>query len=91
MKKGIESVRGLRHKLCMMGIPIDGPAFVYGDNMSVIHNTQRPRVHVEEEMMRSWGLVQAKGHQSRVGTLSQRVLALSLAMVYQVPFPEDTS
>jgi hypothetical protein len=73
----------------MMGIPIDGPAFVYGDNMSVIHNTQRPRVH-EEEMMRSWGLVQAKG-QSRVGTLSQRVLALSLAMVYQVPFPEDTS
>jgi hypothetical protein len=26
----------------MMGIPIDGPAFVYGDNMSVIHNTQRP-------------------------------------------------
>jgi hypothetical protein len=26
----------------MMGIPIDGPAYVYGDNMSVIHNTQRP-------------------------------------------------
>jgi hypothetical protein len=26
----------------MMGITIDGPAFVYGDNMLVIHNTQRP-------------------------------------------------
>ena len=25
----------------MMGV-IDGPSYVYGDNMSVIHNTQRP-------------------------------------------------
>jgi hypothetical protein len=42
MKNGMESVRGLRYKLRMMGIPVEGPAFVYGDNMSVIHNTQRP-------------------------------------------------
>jgi hypothetical protein len=42
MKNGMECVRGLRYKLRMMGIPIDGPAYVYGDNMSVIHNTQRP-------------------------------------------------
>ena len=26
----------------MMGVPIGGPSYVYGDNMSVIHNTQRP-------------------------------------------------
>jgi len=25
-----------------MGIPTGGPTYVYGDNMSVIHNTQRP-------------------------------------------------
>jgi hypothetical protein len=43
MKNGMETVRGLRCKLHMMGIPIDGPACVYGDNMSVIHNTQRPK------------------------------------------------
>jgi hypothetical protein len=42
MKNGMEAVRGLRYKLRMMGIPIEGPAFVYGDNMSVVHNTQRP-------------------------------------------------
>ena len=42
MKIGMEKVRGLRYKLRMMGVPIDGPAFVYGDNMSVIHNTQKP-------------------------------------------------
>ena len=42
LKNGMETVRGLRYKLRMMGIPIEGPAFAYGDNMSVIHNTQRP-------------------------------------------------
>ena len=26
----------------MMGIAISGPSLIYGDNMSVIHNTQRP-------------------------------------------------
>jgi hypothetical protein len=25
-----------------MGVTIDGPIYVYGDNMSVVHNTQRP-------------------------------------------------
>ena len=42
MKSGMETGRGLRFKLRMMGIPIDGPAFVYGNNMSVVYNTQRP-------------------------------------------------
>ena len=26
----------------MMGVPLDGPSYVYGDNMSVINNTQKP-------------------------------------------------
>jgi 3-keto-L-gulonate-6-phosphate decarboxylase len=42
MKQALEATRGIRYKLRMMGIPIDGPTYVYGDNMSVIHNTQRP-------------------------------------------------
>ena len=42
MKIGIEHSRSLRYKLRMMGIPLDGPTYVFGDNMSVIHNTQRP-------------------------------------------------
>ena len=43
MKNGMEALRGIRYKLQMMGVPINGPAYVYGDNMSVIHNTQRPK------------------------------------------------
>jgi hypothetical protein len=42
MKNGMETVRGLRYKLRMMGVPLSGPTLMYGDNMSVIHNTQRP-------------------------------------------------
>ena len=42
MKIAIETVRGLRYKMCMMGVPLEVPSYMYGDNMSVIHNTQRP-------------------------------------------------
>jgi len=42
MKIGMESLRQLRYKLRMMGVGISGPSYIYGDNMSVIHNTQRP-------------------------------------------------
>ena len=42
LKHRMEYIRGLRYKLRMMGIPISGPAYVYGDNMSVIYNTSRP-------------------------------------------------
>ena len=42
LKHGMETLRGLRYKLRMMGVEVDGPSYVYGDNMSVIHNTSRP-------------------------------------------------
>ena len=40
MKHGIETLRGIRYKLCMMGVPIGGPSYIYGDNtclLSTIH------------------------------------------------------
>ena len=42
MKQGMETLRGIRYKLRMMGVPLSGPSYIYGDNMSVVHNTQRP-------------------------------------------------
>ena len=42
MKNGMRSLRGLRYKLRMMGVPLYVPSFAYEDNISVIHNTQRP-------------------------------------------------
>jgi hypothetical protein len=42
MKHGTEYVRGLRYKLRMMGIPVSGPTYIYGDNQSVLFNTTIP-------------------------------------------------
>jgi hypothetical protein len=42
MKNDIETCRGLRYKLRIMGVALSGPPFVYGDNMSVVHKKQRP-------------------------------------------------
>jgi hypothetical protein len=42
MRTGFEASRALRYKLRMMGIPLDEPTYCYGDNMSVIYNTQKP-------------------------------------------------
>jgi hypothetical protein len=44
MKNGVEVLRGIRYKHCMMGVPISGPTYVYGDNMSVIHITHQPEL-----------------------------------------------
>ena len=36
----MENIRGIRYKLSMTEVPISGPSYIYGDNMSIIHNTQ---------------------------------------------------
>jgi hypothetical protein len=38
----VELIEGLLYKLCMFGIPIDGPTNVYIDNESVILNSTHP-------------------------------------------------
>ena len=42
MKQCTEYVRGLRYKLRMMGIPCDEPAYIFGDNQSVLKNGSLP-------------------------------------------------
>ena len=42
MKQCCEYLRGLRCQLRMMGVPVEGPACVYGDNQSVLANATIP-------------------------------------------------
>ena len=42
MKTAVELIEGLRYKLRMMGVPLDGATFVKADNMSVVHNCSNP-------------------------------------------------
>jgi len=49
MKHGIETVRGIRYKLRMMGIEVDNPTYVYGDNMSVVTNSSKPESQLKKK------------------------------------------
>ena len=49
MKEGVEALRGICYKLRMMGVSIDGPSYVYGDNMSVINNTSKPEYFLNKK------------------------------------------
>jgi hypothetical protein len=42
VNNGIETIRGLLYKFKMMGLALSGPTYAYGENMYVVHNTQRP-------------------------------------------------
>ena len=49
MKHGIETLRGLRFKIRMMGIPLSGPTYVYGDNKSQMTNSSRPELTLKKK------------------------------------------
>ena len=49
MTHGVETRRGLCYKLCMMGVPINSPTYVYGDNISVIFNASQPESQLKKK------------------------------------------
>jgi hypothetical protein len=48
-KQGIKMLRGLRYKIHMMGIPLSGPTYVYGDNKSQVTNSSRPQSNLKKK------------------------------------------
>ena len=50
MKQDVEYFCGLRYKLRMMGILFEDPAFVYGENKSVLANTTVPASYLKKNM-----------------------------------------
>jgi len=49
MKTAVEMVEGLRYKLRMMGVPIDGPCNVKADNMSMVRNSRVPESRLKKK------------------------------------------
>ena len=49
MKQCCEYIRGLRYKLRMMGIPVEVPSFIFGDNQSVLSNTSKPHSSLKKK------------------------------------------
>ena len=77
MKQGIDALRGLRYKLRIIGIPIFGPSYIYGDNMSVIHSSSRP-----ESVLRK------KSNSIRYHTVHESV-AMGESLVGHIPSKEN--
>ena len=42
LKQCCECIKGIRYKLQMMGIPCEFPCYVFGDNKSVLENSNVP-------------------------------------------------
>ena len=42
MDTGMSALCGIIHKFLIVGMSLTGPSYIYGDNMSVIKNTQKP-------------------------------------------------
>ncbi len=42
MKTGVEILQGIHFEIDLMGIPIDGATYIYGDSMCIINNTSKP-------------------------------------------------
>ena len=51
MKVEIEALHAIWYKLRMMGIPISGASYFFGENMSVIHDTSKPELTLEKSIM----------------------------------------
>ncbi len=49
MKCGIKTLRGLQYKIRMMGVPLSGPTYVYGDNKSQVTNSSRPELTLKKK------------------------------------------
>mgnify|MGYP007080251373 CR=1 FL=1 len=60
IKTGMELIDGLRCKLGMMGVPIDGPCHIKADNLSVVWNSsQSVLVALYGGKGTQWGAYQA--------------------------------
>ncbi len=49
MKHGIEKLQGLCYKLCIIGIPLTGPSFIYADNKLQVTNSTIPELTLKKK------------------------------------------
>ena len=50
-KVAVEAIMELRYQLRMVGVPVNGPAILYGDNMSVVLSTSVPSSVLKKKML----------------------------------------
>ena len=49
MKTAVKQIEGLHYKLCMMGVPLDGPTSTFCDNESVFKSASMPELTLKKK------------------------------------------
>ena len=74
MKQCCEYSSGLRYKLQMMGIPVEAPIYVYGDNQTMLTNTTQSIAYhfVHEGAVRDeWHIAYVNTHDNEADLLTK--------------------
>ncbi len=53
MEHRIKTLRGLRYKIRVMGTPMTGPTYIFGDNKSQVTNLSRPKSTLKKSAIQS--------------------------------------
>ena len=51
LRTTLEIVKRIQYKLCIMGVSINGPAYMFGDNMSVANGDYTPQWKIYKKRM----------------------------------------
>ena len=49
MNQSADYIRGFQYKLRIFGIPVEEPAYIYGDNQSVLAGSTRPDSNLKKK------------------------------------------
>ena len=73
----VELIQELRYKLRMLGVPVDGPTTMYGDNMSVVLNTTVPSSQLK------------KKHNAIAYHRVREAIAAKMVLLHHIPSTEN--
>jgi hypothetical protein len=75
--------------LCMMGVPISGPTYIYGNNTSVIHNTQQPESTLKKKNLSIYYAVREADAMGEI--LMSHVQTKTISLTSRQRWPTDKS
>ena len=78
MKKFCKYISGLRYKLRMVGIPVDGTVYIFGDNKSVLANSSKPTLVLRKSQTQLPITLSVKEVQLMNGVLCMPIQAIML-------------
>ena len=91
MKPATEYVKGFRYKLIMMGIPVEDPTFIFGNNHSMLANTTMPESMLKKKTQSIAHQLVQEGCAHDEGEMHTSALTIMLLTCWQSLYPQGRS